>query len=76
MARLIKDIAKEIKSDWKNPYFTAVPYIEAMLEIELIKDMYYYDDAKSIVLYFLSNAGSWRGEKAREIKKELKFICK
>jgi hypothetical protein len=30
------------------------------------------DKGKSIVLYFLSNAGSWRGDKAKEIKKELK----
>jgi hypothetical protein len=27
-------------------------------------------------MYFLSNAGQWRGEKAREIKKELKKILK
>jgi hypothetical protein len=30
------------------------------------------DTAKSIVLYFLSNASSWRGEKAKSIKAELK----
>jgi hypothetical protein len=28
-----------------------------------------------VVLYFLSNAATWRGEKAREIKKELKAMA-
>ena len=70
--RTIKEIAKEIKADWKNPYFGAIPYIEAMLEIERIGDNYLYDSAHSIVLYFLANAGSWRGDTARRIKLELK----
>jgi len=30
------------------------------------------DNGKSVVLYFLSNASQWRGDKAKEIKKELK----
>ena len=59
--RAIKDIAKEIRSDWKKPYFGAVPYL---------------DSAKSIVLYFLANANTWRGETARRIKAELKSMCK
>jgi hypothetical protein len=33
------------------------------------------DSAKSIVLYFLANANTWRGEKARAIKVELKKIA-
>lgn len=35
-----------------------------------------FDSAKSIVNYFLSNATTFKGEKARELKKELKEIIK
>jgi hypothetical protein len=34
--------------------------------------MYGADDARGIVMYFLANAGTWRGENARRIKAELK----
>jgi hypothetical protein len=72
--RSLRIIASEIKKDWKNIYFGAVPYLEAMGNLNNINDQYYYDSGKSIVLYFLSNASTWRGEKAREIKKELKAM--
>ena len=72
--RKLKDIAKDIRADWKNIYFGAVPYLEAMEELDYITDRYYLDDAESIVLYFLSNARFWRGEKAKEIKFELNQI--
>jgi hypothetical protein len=35
---------------------------------------YGMDSAKSIVLYFLSNATTYRGAKAKELKAELKKI--
>jgi hypothetical protein len=44
--------------------------------LDSINDSYYLDSAKSIVAYFLSNAATWRGDKAREIKLELKKIIK
>lgn len=69
-------IAREIKSDWKKMYFGAVPYVDAMMELDSITDTYYFDDAKSIVLYFLANASSWRGDTAKRIKAELKTMCK
>jgi hypothetical protein len=34
------------------------------------------DDANGIILYFLANASSWRGDTARRIKAELKNISK
>ena len=74
--RAIKDITKEIRSDWKKPYFGAVPYLEAMETLNSIEDNYYMDSAKSIVLYFLANATTWRGETARRVKAELKSMCK
>ena len=69
--RPLSDIAWEIQSDWKKPYFGAVPYIRTMSELNSISDMYYADTAASIVTYFLSNASSWRGEVARRVKREL-----
>jgi len=70
--RTICCIAHEILDDWKKPYFGAVPYIEAMMQMENAKDNFGLDSGKSIVLYFLSNATTWRGAEARRIKLELK----
>ena len=74
MTRPINTIAKEIKADWKKVYFGAVPYLDAMYQLNSIDDNYYYDSGKSVVRYFLSNASTWRGDKAREIKAELKAM--
>jgi hypothetical protein len=43
-----------------------------MFSLRQVTDRYYEDDAKDIILYFLSNATTWRGETARRIKNELK----
>ena len=51
-----------------------MPYLEAMHSLNSIDDNYMYDTGKSVVLSFLANAGTWRGEKAREIKAELKAM--
>ena len=72
--RSIAAIAREIRADWKKPYFGAVPYIDAMCDLNSINDDYYFDSGESIVRYFLANANTWRGDKAREIKAELKNI--
>jgi hypothetical protein len=68
-------IAHEIRFDWKKPYFGAIPYLDAMGSLNSIDDMYYADTAKSVVLYFLSNATTWRGETARRVKAELKKMA-
>lgn len=70
--RAIFQIAREIAEDWKKPSPYAVPYIQAMKDIHSLNDDYYCDSGRSVVLYFLSNAGTWRGEVAKRIKKELK----
>ncbi|BBX09476.1 hypothetical protein [Mycolicibacterium aichiense] len=74
--RPLNEIAIEISRVWKKPYFGAAPYIEAMKSLRGVGDSYGFDDARSIVLYFLSNAGTWRGEDARRIKAELKAMVK
>lgn len=73
--RPLYQIARDIQQDWKKPYFGAVPYLEAMFSLNAITDPYYADSGKSIVLYFLSNANTWRGPTARSIKAELKQLC-
>jgi hypothetical protein len=75
-SRNLSVIAKEISKDWSNVYFGAVPYLRAMRTLESVNDYYGMDSAKSIVMYFLANASTWRGEKAREIKKELNKLIK
>ncbi len=74
--RSISDIAFEIRRDWKNVWFGAVPYLDAMFSLDSIDDDYGYDTGRSVVAYFLSNAATWRGEVARRVKKELKGMLK
>ncbi len=76
MSRPIFVIASEIRSDWKKPNYAAVPYLQAMATLGSIRENYYDDSAKSVVMYFLANAGTWRGEVARRIKKELNEMLK
>ena len=76
MARKIHEIASEILQDWKKPYFGAIPYIEAMLQLNTIHDNDCLDTAESVVIYFLANAQTWRGETAKRIKAELREMLK
>lgn len=76
MVRSLSVIAREIRTDWKKPYFGAVPYIAALSQLDKITDKYIADDASSIVNYFLSNASTWRGPVAKRIKTELKEMLK
>ncbi len=75
MTRPIQDIAAEINCAWAKPYFGAVPYLDAMFSLNSIEDDYGADSGRSIVLYFLANANTWRGEDARRIKAELKALA-
>lgn len=68
-------IALDIRRDWTRPYFGAVPYIDAMRSLNTMADMYGADSAKTIVVYFLANANTWRGETARRVKAELKAMA-
>lgn len=74
--RTFQQIAKDIKSTWLNVYFGAVPYLEAMLELDTTDPdtMYYNDSAENIALYFLANASTFRGNDAKKLKEELKKL--
>lgn len=66
-------IADAIEADWgEKVNYAARPYLDAMHDLSSIEDRYYYDDGRSIVAYFLSNATTWRGDTARAVKAELK----
>jgi hypothetical protein len=74
--RPLSVIAAEINRTWPNVYFAAKPYLRAMFALNTIDDDYGYEDGKSVVNYFLSNATTWRGDDARRIKAELKALVK
>lgn len=78
--RPLYEIAAEIRKDWsaqgKGIYFGAKPYLSAMGTLNSIDEPYGQDSGKSIVLYFLSNAMTWKGEVARRVKAELNKMAK
>jgi hypothetical protein len=71
--RPICQIAAEIRADWgAKVNFAAKPYLYAMLSLHNVTDTYGCESAKTQILYFLSNAGTYRGDKAKVLKAELK----
>lgn len=75
-ARPLHVIAADIRRNWKNVYFGAVPYLDALDTLGDVTDHFYEDPARDVIVYFLSNATYWRGEDAKRIKAELKAIIK
>lgn len=81
MLRPLNKIAADILRDWgptardnrkAKPYqIFGMPYVDAMLELTCLSDHYGLDDAEDILLRFLVNVASWRGDFARSIKQEL-----
>jgi hypothetical protein len=67
----LNELAVEVRRDWKNVYFGAKPYLDAMATLDNINQDYGLDSGRSIVAYFLANATTWRGETARLVKAEL-----
>lgn len=74
--RPIHTIAADIQRSWKNIYFGARPYLDAMFCLQSPSDNYGYESGRTIILYFLSNAATWKGDEAKRIKAELKSIIK
>ena len=74
--RTFQQIARDIKSDWLNVYFGAVPYLEALLTIDTTdpEATYLYETAGNIARYFLANARTYRGKVAKQLKEELKSL--
>lgn len=74
--RSLSSIARDIKRVWVKPHFGAKPYLDAMSYLDNIHDKYMYDDARSVVMYFLANASTFRGNDAKVLKAELKNLLK
>ncbi len=74
--RPIWKIAYDIRKAWgpAKVNFAAKPYLDAMCSLDKVADSYGADSAKSIVLYFLGNANSFRGPEAKALKAELKAM--
>ena len=76
--RPLSVIAAEIAADWRPVWFGAVPYVRAMLELDstegILRAMYGADRADEIVLRFLGNSRTWKGDTARRIKSELRAM--
>jgi hypothetical protein len=59
--RSLKDIAAEIRNDWKPRIAGAAePYVNAMSELHGVGDSYYADSAVAVISYF------WRMREAGE----------
>lgn len=75
--RPLYDIADEIRRDWGSKVnYAAKPYLDAMRNLDAVTDTYGLDSAASIVIYFLSNATTWRGQTAKSVKAELKAMIR
>lgn len=74
--RPIHMIARDIRDNWPNVNYAAEPYLSAMSTMIDIHGMYFSDTNRDVVLRFLSNAATWRGEDAQRIKAELKALLK
>jgi hypothetical protein len=72
----VSEIAHAIAKDWQNISPYAKDYLNAMKDIRSVNDNYYADSAHSVILYFLANAGSYRGENARTYKALLRDLLK
>lgn len=74
--RTFSEIVKEIRKLWKNPYFGAVPYLDALEEIHSTSPdaPYLFETAGDLVPYLLANMSTFRGDDAKRIKQELKSM--
>lgn len=73
-----RDLALDIVADYnrngKPVYWSAKPYVDAMLSLDSWDESFYSDDALTCAVYAFSNLSTWRGEEARAIKAEWKGI--
>ncbi len=68
----LRQLAESIAIDWKNVWFGARPYLDAMLMLDRIDQDFGLGSGREIVIYFLANAQMYKGENGRRVKVELK----
>lgn len=65
-----------IRADWRNPYFGAVPYLDALEGLTTWDSTVGFESAKDLVPYLLNNMRTYRGETARFLKEVLKEVAR
>ncbi len=74
-SKSLSQIASIISRDWgAKTNFGARPYLGAMRDLESINDSFGHDSGREIVARFLSNAATWKGPVAKEVKAHLKTL--
>lgn len=63
--------AGTIKRNWDTIAQDARPFIDAMFQLDQITD----ETARETVIRFLTTSRGWKGDIARDVKKELKKIA-
>lgn len=71
-----RDVQNAIRREKSKLAYCAMPYAEAILQMSGPNADYWCDSGESIILRFLGNAQTWRGETAREVKAALKRMVK
>ena len=75
-ANNISELVAYAKAQNGKVNFAAKPYLAAMMGMGDINEQFGYDSGRSIVIYFLNNASSWRGDVAKRVKAELRAMLK
>lgn len=71
--RPIHAIARDIRAAWGPTInYGAKPYLQALETLVSPTDAYGAETGRVVALYFLGNAGNFRGPQARALKAELK----
>ena len=74
--RPIAAIARDITRTWTHVHYAAAPYLREMHHINTPEDTSIPDSDRLTVVYFLRNAGGWKGPEARRYKTELWAILR
>lgn len=74
--RPIREIVADISSEWgekvRTVGYAAKPYLEALETVSTADDTYGEEKAEHLVRYLLSNLTQFKGERARQLKEELR----
>jgi hypothetical protein len=70
------EIVAAIRADWAKPSYAAVPYLDALANLQSWDARYMYDTARGLAAYLLANLGSYRGPVAKSVKATLREVSK
>lgn len=70
------EIVRTIRADWRNPYFGAVPYLDALEGLTTWDCTVEFESARALAPYLLNNLKTYKGETARFVKAQLKEVAR